>query len=65
LNPIKILIKTSLYLLQNSTHKLLLVCNWLHSVGQNQFFVMMLFKQGFCYSEVWPEDSAQFASQKI
>jgi hypothetical protein len=27
----------------------LLVCNWLHSVRQNHFHVMILFKQGFSY----------------
>jgi hypothetical protein len=27
----------------------LLVCNWLHSVGQNHIYVMLLFKQGCCF----------------
>jgi hypothetical protein len=28
-----------------------LVCDWLHSVGQNHFYVMMLFTQGCCF--IW------------
>jgi hypothetical protein len=27
----------------------LLVCDWLHSVGQNHFYVMMLIIQGCCF----------------
>jgi len=27
----------------------LLVCDWLHPIGQNHFHVMMLIKQGCCY----------------
>jgi hypothetical protein len=26
-----------------------LVCDWLHFVGQNHFYVMMLFVQGYCF----------------
>jgi len=29
----------------------MLVCDWMHSVGQNHYYVMMHFKQGFSYSE--------------
>jgi hypothetical protein len=31
------------FLFQNGQRGSLLVCNWLHFVGQNQFFVMILF----------------------
>jgi hypothetical protein len=27
----------------------MLVCDWLHSVGQNHFYVMLLFIKGYCY----------------
>jgi hypothetical protein len=48
----------------------LLVCNWLHSVGQNHFHVMMLFKQGFSSFRVFLfrvillEDSTQILCQR-
>jgi len=34
------------FLSQNAQIGSLLVCNWLHSVGQNHFHVMMLFIKG-------------------
>jgi hypothetical protein len=42
-----------------------LVCDWLHSVGQNHFYVMLLFNQGYYYIQslhfgyVFQEDSVQ------
>jgi hypothetical protein len=47
----------------------LLVCDWLHSVGQNHFYVMMLFIQGCCFiqslhfSYELQEDSVQLSKQ--
>jgi hypothetical protein len=43
----------------------MLVCNLSHSVGQNHFFCKYVFYQVFRYSEVSPENSTQFASQKF
>jgi hypothetical protein len=34
------------FLSQNGQRGSLLVCNWLHSVGQNHFYVMMLLYRG-------------------
>jgi hypothetical protein len=31
------------------SQEIMLVCDCLHSVGQNHFYVMMLIKQGCCY----------------
>jgi hypothetical protein len=47
----------------------LLVCDWLHPIGQNHFHVMMLIKQGCCYfqslhfSYMLQEDSVQKSRQ--
>jgi hypothetical protein len=47
----------------------LLVCNWLQSIGQNHFYVMLLINQGYCYiqslyfSYVLQEDSVQNSRQ--
>jgi hypothetical protein len=30
-------------------HSHMLVCDWMHSVRQNHFYVMLLFNQGYCY----------------
>jgi hypothetical protein len=30
------------------------ICDWLHSVGQNHFYVMLLFNQGDCYIQSLP-----------
>jgi hypothetical protein len=37
------------FLSQNGQRGSLLVCDWLHSVGQNHFYVMMLIIQGCCF----------------
>jgi hypothetical protein len=42
---------------------MMLVCNWLHSVGQNHFFVIMLLNRVTLF-RVLPEDYAQSTSQK-
>jgi hypothetical protein len=49
-----------------------LVCDWLHSVGQNHFYVMLLINQGCClYSEstfqlcVWRRFCAGFKTEKL
>jgi hypothetical protein len=36
------------FLSKNSQRGRLLVCDWLHSVGQNHFYVKLLFNQGCC-----------------
>jgi hypothetical protein len=47
-----------------------LVCDWLHSVGQNHFYVMFLFNQGYrlilslLFRDVLQVDSAQIPSQR-
>jgi hypothetical protein len=47
----------------------MLVCDWLHSVGQNHFYVMLIFNQGYCYIQslhfgyVLQEDSVQNSRQ--
>jgi len=41
----------------------MLVCNWLHSIGQNHFFVMILLNRVPLF-RVLPEDSAQSTGQK-
>jgi len=38
-----------LHLLPQLIYLFLLVCDWLHSVGQNHFYVMMSFIQGCCF----------------
>jgi len=45
------------------------VCNWLHSVGQNYFYIILHFNQGYCYIQslhfgyVLQEDSVQNSRQ--
>jgi hypothetical protein len=52
------------FLSQNGQMGSLLVCNWLHSVGQNHFYVMMLLFRGsvlfrvFLFIVILLEDSA-------
>jgi hypothetical protein len=47
----------------------LLVFDWLHSVGQNLFYVMLLINQGYCniqslhFSSVLRKDSMQNSRQ--
>jgi hypothetical protein len=58
------------FLSQNGQRGSLLVCNWLHSIGQNHFHVMMLFIRDSVFFKSLPframllEDSAQIPSQK-
>jgi hypothetical protein len=48
----------------------MLVCNWLHSVGQNHFYVMMLLNRDsvifrvFIFRVMFLKDSAQISSQR-
>jgi hypothetical protein len=42
-----------MFLSQNGQRGSLLVCNLLHSVGQNHFHIMMFFKQRFNYFRVF------------
>jgi len=52
-------------LFQNGQRRSLLVCNWLHSVGQNHFYVMMLLNRDsvvfrvFLFKVIILKDSAQ------
>jgi hypothetical protein len=41
----------------------MLVCDWLHSVGQNHFYVMMLIKLGFHQSSNIRLDDKNFPSE--
>jgi hypothetical protein len=49
----------------------LLVCNWLHSVGQNHFYIMMLLYREVFLSKVYSsiydlqEDSVKISRQLI
>jgi hypothetical protein len=54
------------------TRSQVLVCDWLHSVGQNHFYVMMLIIKGCCFiqslhfsfelQEDFVQDSKQYSS---
>jgi hypothetical protein len=46
---------------KNDQRESLLECNWLHSIGQNHFYVMMLFMQGSCF---YPESTLRLCSSK-
>jgi len=35
------------FLSHNGQRESLLVCNWLHSIGQNHFYIMLLFNRGY------------------
>jgi len=39
----------------------LLVCDWLHSVGQNHFYVMLLINQGYC---LFSKSTFQFCASR-
>jgi hypothetical protein len=55
---------------QNGQMGSLLICNWLHSTGQNHFHVMMLFIRGLVifrslfFRDMFLEDSAPISSQR-
>jgi hypothetical protein len=56
---------SQVFLSQNGQKWSLLVCNWLHSVGQNHFYVKILFiRDSVIFRALFLEDSAQIPSQK-
>jgi hypothetical protein len=59
----------SIYIVYKTDIMTLLVCDFLHSVWQNYFYIMLLINQGYCYiqslhfSYVLQEDSVQNSRQ--
>jgi hypothetical protein len=58
------------FLSQNGQRGSLLVCNWPHSVGQNHFFVKMLFNRDFAIQKCLQKRSSirqvsQFKSRRL
>jgi len=53
------------FLSSNGQKGSLSVCNWLHSVGQNHFYVTLLFiRDSVIFRVLFLEDSAQISSQR-